>query len=113
MSLEVIVNCTVKSFIAVTTLILASLGLVPSKLLAQIASNGSIIGRVTDSSGAVLPGVLVTATGPQLQVPKVTTTSDANGNYKILDLPAPGVYQVKFSAQGFEAGVRGKEFWSR
>jgi hypothetical protein len=100
------VNSTAKSFIAVTTLILAMIGLVPSKLFAQITSNGSIIGRVTDGSGAVIPGALVTVTGPQLQVPKVTATSDANGEYKILDLPAPGVYQVTFTSTGFESFKR-------
>ena len=32
-------------------------------------SQGAIIGVVTDTSGAVLPGVTVIATGPALQVP--------------------------------------------
>lgn len=99
-------NSTVKSFIAVTTLILESIGLTPSKLFAQVTSNGSIVGTVTDNTRAILPGVLVTTTSPQLQVQQVTTTTDAEGNYKILDLPAPGVYKVAFSKQGFEAFTR-------
>ena len=53
-----------------------------------------------------MPGALVTVTSPQLQVAKVTATSDVNGEYKILDLPAPGVYQVTFSLQGFQAFKR-------
>ena len=48
-------------------------------LLSLLASAGSaagqgtgasIIGQVTDQSGAVLPGVTVTATSPALQVPQ-------------------------------------------
>jgi Carboxypeptidase regulatory-like domain len=100
-------NRTVKSVIAVTTLIVAGIGLAPSTLCAQITSNGSIVGTVTDNSGAVLPGVLVTATSPQLQVPQVKATTDAHGNYKILNLPAPGVYKVTFALQGFQAFTRG------
>jgi hypothetical protein len=36
-----------------------------------------------------------------LQVPELTTTTDANGDYKLLDLPAPGVYKVTFTLAGF------------
>lgn len=99
-------NRAVKTFIAVATLILASIGLAPSTLFAQVTSNGSIVGTVTDASGAILPGVLVTATSPQLQVRQVTATSDAGGQYKILNLPAPGVYTVTFTRQGFQAFTR-------
>jgi Carboxypeptidase regulatory-like domain len=77
-----------------------------SRLFAQATANGSIIGKVTDSSGATVPNVLVMVTSPQLQVPQVTTTSDAEGNYKVLDLPAPGVYHVAFSATGFRTFVQ-------
>jgi hypothetical protein len=44
--------------------------------------NASIVGQVTDESGAVLPGVTVTATSPALQVPQtiaVTTEQGATG----------------------------------
>ena len=77
-------------------------GFATSELWAQSTSNGSIVGRVTDDSGAAVPNVLITVTSPQLQVPEVTTTSDANGDYRVLDLPAPGVYKVTFSLNGFE-----------
>jgi hypothetical protein len=104
--LEVIVNLTVKNCIAITTLISASFGLTPSKLSAQVTSNGSIVGTVTDNSSASLPGVLITVTSPQLQVQQVTTTSDDGGNYKFLDLPAPGIYKVTFTLQSFQTFTR-------
>src|SRR5271170_750307 len=81
-------------------------GFASSSPFAQNLSNGSIVGKVTDASGAAVPNVLVTVTSPQLQVPQVTTTSDAQGDYSLLNLPAPGVYHVAFSLQGFQTYVR-------
>src|SRR5262245_64078710 len=69
---------------------------------AQVGSLGSIIGKAGDETGAVLPGVLVTATSPALQVNSVTDGTDAEGNYRMSDLPAPGVYRVAFELQGFQ-----------
>ena len=47
----------------------------------------SIIGQVTDQSGAVLPGVTVTATSPALQVPQVTSRHERAGEYRLAPLP--------------------------
>ena len=44
------------------------------------AQEASIIGQVTDASGAVLPGVTVTATSPALQVQQVTDVTNERGN---------------------------------
>ena len=49
---------------------------------------GRINGTVTDNTGAVLPGVTVTATSPALVQPQVQVTS-AEGEYRFLALP-PG-----------------------
>jgi hypothetical protein len=57
---------------------------------------GRIDVTVTDSTGAVLPGVTVEVTGPQNQ----NTITDAHGEAHLLNLPA-GTYQVKASLQGF------------
>jgi hypothetical protein len=78
------------------------LALASTALKAQNTANGSIVGNVTDASGAALPNVLVTVSSPQLEVPQVTSTTDASGNYKVLNLPAPGVYHIAFSHQGFQ-----------
>jgi hypothetical protein len=47
----------------------------------QAQVTGSIVGRVTDESGGVLPGVTVTATSPALQVPQVIDVTDEQGDY--------------------------------
>ena len=46
---------------------------------AAAQGTGSIIGQVTDQSGAVLPGVTVTATSPALQVPQVDGSHERAG----------------------------------
>jgi hypothetical protein len=63
---------------------------------------------VEDPTGATVPNAKVTVTGPSLQVPQVSVMTDAEGNYIIRDLPAPGVYRVQFIAEGYESVVREK-----
>ena len=43
------------------------------------ASAAGIIGQITDGTGAILPGVTVTATSPALQVPSVTAVTRRAG----------------------------------
>jgi hypothetical protein len=68
-------------------------------------SSAGIIGVITDTSGAVLPGVTVTATGPALQVPSVVGVADAKGEYRLTPLP-PGTYTVTFELSGFQTVKR-------
>ena len=63
------------------------------------SSTGTINGRVTDASQAVLPGVTVTATSPALLGPQVSVTN-AEGNYRFPGVP-PGTYTVTFELPGF------------
>jgi hypothetical protein len=60
---------------------------------------------VRDTSGAVLPGVLVEATSPALIERVRSTTTDSTGQYRITELP-PGTYKVTFSLSGFATVVR-------
>ncbi|WP_114209373.1 TonB-dependent receptor [Acidisarcina polymorpha] len=60
---------------------------------------GSIVGSVTDASGAVLPGAQVVAHNLDTGVDSPTTTN-ASGFYRIEFLPI-GHYQVIVSANGF------------
>ena len=62
-------------------------------------TTGSIAGRVTDSSGALLPGVTVEATSPALQGMRIGV-SDITGLYRLPLLP-PGSYTVAFTLSGF------------
>src|SRR5207245_808833 len=59
-----------------------------------------IAGVVKDATGAVLPGVLVEATSPALIEKTRAALTDAQGQYKIVDL-RPGTYAVTFTLQGF------------
>jgi hypothetical protein len=65
---------------------------------------GTILGRVADSSGAVVPNVPITVTHLQTNT-AVKTTSAANGNYTVPFL-IPGTYRVSAQMQGFKAFVR-------
>ena len=68
------------------------------------AQDGVITGRVTDPSGATLPGVDVSLTSPALLGGRVAV-SDEQGNYRFGLLP-PGVYSVRFQLQGFGTVIR-------
>jgi len=72
------------------------------QLLAQNPT-GMLVGRVTDSDGANLPGVTVTVTSPSLQGTRTAQTG-VNGAYKLAFLPA-GDYQVTFELEGFATVV--------
>jgi hypothetical protein len=61
---------------------------------------GVVAGVVRDASGAVLPGVTVEVTSPALIEKVRTGVSDANGQYRIVNLP-PGPYAVTFALAGF------------
>ena len=84
----------VKVFLAVVCLTLSA------ALTGAQVPTGTISGRVADSSGAVLPGVTVTATSPNLQGSRVVVTSTF-GDY-VLPLLPPGAYTVTFELTGFQ-----------
>jgi outer membrane receptor protein involved in Fe transport len=68
-------------------------------------SRGAITGRVTDASGAVVPGVAVSATHAATNL-SVNTHTDLTGNFNLLYLPA-GRYTVTAELSGFKKVVRG------
>lgn len=62
-------------------------------------TTGAIVGTVTDSSGAVLPGVTVTLSGAGVAGTPTTVTGET-GTYRFPAL-APGTYNLSFALQGF------------
>ncbi len=61
---------------------------------------GSVIGTVTDPSGAAVPNAKITVTDEQKGT-KVQTTSNETGNYSVTHL-IPDNYTVSVEAQGFK-----------
>ena len=76
-------------------------------LIAPVAAfaDSSIAGIVTDTTGAVLPGVTVEATSPALIEQTRSVVTDANGAYRVVDL-RPGTYKVTFTLPGFNTFMR-------
>src|SRR5207245_4130834 len=65
---------------------------------------GSIVGTVSDESGAALPGATVTATQERTGLTVTVTTND-KGQYVLPNLKV-GTYTVAAELQGFRRGVR-------
>src|SRR6202142_4266078 len=81
------------AFILVVPLLLA----LTSSLSAQ-TSSGTLRGRVTDPTGAVIPQATVSATGANGQ--KATAITNSQGAYELKGL-SPGSYTVETVAKGF------------
>ena len=85
-----------------TLCVLAALAAAPN-LFSQ-AVNATLIGTVTDPSGALVPNAGVVATDAQTGVARHSITNES-GNYSFPDLP-PGSYIVTVEAQGFKKETR-------
>ena len=68
------------------------------------AQAAGIFGKVTDSSGGVLPGVVVTVAGPTLQQALTQVTTET-GAFQFPVVPI-GTYTVTFELSGFKKVVR-------
>ena len=90
-------RCSVVCFLLVLSLS------IPSFLSAQ-GTTGRILGRVADSSGAVLMGVKVTLVNEGTNVSRDTKTND-NGDYDFIETPV-GTYRLEFDLTGFKKNVR-------
>jgi hypothetical protein len=84
--------------------VLALVALFATSAIASAQSQtGEIFGKVTDGSGAVLPGVTVTVTGPVLLQPLTAVTSETGTfNFPRIEI---GTYSVKFELAGFKTVV--------
>jgi hypothetical protein len=93
--------CRMLRFTRVAVMLAGVVALVPTMVYAQ----ASITGVVRDSSGAVLPGVTVSAASPVLIERSREVVTDGGGQYRIVDL-RPGTYAVTFTLTGFSTVVR-------
>jgi hypothetical protein len=83
-------------------MILAFVILAASSLAAQ-TFRGTVLGTVTDASGAVVSGAKVTAKNVATGLERTTQTS-ADGSYAVPELPL-GTYTVTISQSGFQTSV--------
>ena len=82
----------------VKPIVVGALCLVLAPTVARAQS--AIAGIIRDATGGVLPGVTVEAASPALIEQVRSAITDAQGQYKIIDL-RPGTYSVTFSLPGF------------
>ncbi|TAK16048.1 MAG: TonB-dependent receptor [Acidobacteria bacterium] len=75
----------------------------PRTAFAQIQS-GSILVKVTDQQGGVIPGATVSITSPVLPAP-LTGVTDSSGVYRFPSLTV-GSYSLRVTLQGFKTSVR-------
>src|SRR5215831_5632852 len=87
-------------FSLVTLLVIVAMTSGPAK---GQAVNATLLGTVTDSSGAAVAGAKIIITEVKTGVAHSATTNES-GNYEVPDL-APGVYEVAAERQGFKKAV--------
>jgi hypothetical protein len=87
------------SFLLFIPLVLICTTFIPQSASAQELT-ARIQGTVTDPTGAVIPGVEVTATNTATGISQ-TVTSTGDGNYQFLTLPI-GTYKVTATKSGFK-----------
>ena len=87
-----------------TRCLVVLLCLLSSTLLFAQSTGGRIIGRVADSTGAVIANVKVTLTNQATGVARDASTN-SGGDYVFVEV-APGTYQVEFAADGFKKNVQ-------
>jgi len=85
------------------SLLLMTIGfLFASNLLAQ-SINSTVVGKVTDSNGAVVIGATVVATQTGTNLAR-TATTNSDGDYTITQLP-PSVYKITISLANYKTAV--------
>jgi hypothetical protein len=67
--------------------------------LGQSANTGTVVGTVSDPTGAVVDGADVSLTDPSVYSSR-SATSNSAGRYVFVDVP-PGSYELTFGKQGF------------
>ncbi|MQA28989.1 MAG: HAMP domain-containing protein [Luteitalea sp.] len=84
--------------------LVAVLSALPAPNAAAQSLDAAIVGKVTDETGAVLPGVRMTAIDAATQIHRSVTT-DPDGRYTLLALPA-STYDIRAELSGFAPNTR-------
>jgi len=89
-----------KRFLLSQIIVLVAVAVSIPSVCAQSGNTSALTGRVTDPTGAVLPGVSVTATAIATNQTRAVVTAE-DGVYRI-PLLDPGTYRVRFGLPGFK-----------
>ncbi|MBA3268963.1 MAG: carboxypeptidase regulatory-like domain-containing protein, partial [Acidobacteria bacterium] len=84
-------------------LLVTLLHALPSFAAVQVTT-GTLAGKIVDSGGGALPGVVVTARQTETGLQR-TTIADGEGRYRVPALP-PGGYEIRVELSGFRPLVR-------
>ena len=87
-----------------TLSLVAMTGLLMAGIAWAQETRGSIVGKVTDPSGAVIPGATVVVTNTAMGT-KTNVSTNSEGFYQATYL-IPGEYRLEASAQGFKKAIR-------
>lgn len=87
------------TFVRAVGLVMCCVAMRPGVADAQ-STYGAVVGVVTDTSQAVLPGATVTLTEVQTNVVRTTATAATSGTYEFLNL-TQGLYRVECELAGF------------
>jgi outer membrane receptor protein involved in Fe transport len=93
-------SCYLRSALGAFAVVMALFLSAGTTLLSAQSTTGSIGGRVTDPSGAVIPGADITITNVDKGIQTLVHTNRA-GEYNALAMP-PGAYTVSVSKSGFK-----------
>ena len=85
--------------------VLAVVGILcaPALAVAQVAV-GTLLGNVTDESGAAVPGATITATETRTNISRTAVSNEA-GRYTFTNT-SPGVYRIDGELVGFRKFTR-------
>src|SRR5580692_12497359 len=86
------------------TVCLIAISLLLPALLPSQGASGRVLGRVADSTGAVLSAAKITLTNEATGISRDANTNES-GDYSFVDV-APGTYTVQFELTGFKKNVQ-------
>ena len=93
-----------KTLLLATLAVLVLVAFVPSVLFGQAVNFAQIQGRITDQTGAVVPGAQIKVTQVATGLVRTTSSND-EGQYYLSNLPV-GPYQLRVTMSGFRDYVQ-------